>query len=169
MNRFPQAGRNNATTPVSAKQIPITGTTATENAPPVMMPVPYSSNHAPGNALTIPKRNNAIVKTAPAANGGRKLNANFRPGPLVSANPARCAFRRAAHKAMLAATTASTSQIDNQCRDQVGRDASKAARSAVAPIATCPHPGTAVNDDDRSMVSRMNRKSSIAREGTYRE
>ena len=37
-----------------------------------------------------------------------------------------------------------------------------AAASALTPIATPPHPGTAVNEPARSMVSRMNRRLSIA-------
>jgi len=41
-------------------------------------------------------------------------------------------------------------------------DAMLAAMSALAPIATPPQPGTAVNEPARSMVSRMNRKLSIA-------
>lgn len=36
-------------------------------------------------------------------------------------------------------------------------------------MATCPHPGTAVNDAERAMVSRMKRRSSIAPEGSDRE
>ena len=38
-----------------------------------------------------------------------------------------------------------------------------AATMAVTPIATPPHPGTAVKDEARSIVSRMKRRLSIAR------
>src|SRR5262249_57471408 len=38
-----------------------------------------------------------------------------------------------------------------------------AAMMAVTPIATPPHPGTAVKDEARSIVSRMKRRLSIAR------
>src|ERR1039458_9815837 len=43
-----------------------------------------------------------------------------------------------------------------------GRGATHAVASAVAPIATPPHPGTAVKDPAFSMVSRMKRRSSMA-------
>ena len=51
MSQFAHAaGPNSATAPTSMKQIPMTGTIRTENAPPVTNPVPYNSSHVPGSA-----------------------------------------------------------------------------------------------------------------------
>src|SRR5580692_8291191 len=73
-------GGNIANAPSIKKHPPITGTTGTENAPPVMTPVPYSISQTPGIALTTPSRHNTTVRTAPTISGGTKLNKNLRIG-----------------------------------------------------------------------------------------
>src|SRR2546422_5884052 len=50
-SQFPQAGGpSSAAAPTSMKHRPITGTTRTENAPPVTKPVPYNSSQVPGRS-----------------------------------------------------------------------------------------------------------------------
>src|SRR2546423_2979711 len=67
-------------------------------------------------------------------------------------------------KAKVQATAASTIQISSHfCVDCLR--AKVVASKALAPTNTCPQPDTAVNDEERSMVWRMNFKSSIARTG----
>jgi hypothetical protein len=67
-------------------------------------------------------------------------------------------------KAMVQATAASTIQISSHfCVDCLR--AKLVASKALAPTNTCPQPDTAVNDEERSIVWRMNFKSSIARTG----
>src|SRR5271163_1921580 len=95
--------------------------------------------------------------------GGAKLKRNLRPGPEKSAEFARCALVAAAGAAMATATKASTSQTASHARGEVWRAAKKAAASAVIPMATPPHPGTAVNSAALSMVSRMYLRWSAAR------
>src|SRR5208282_4446779 len=95
--------------------------------------------------------------------GGAKLNKNLRPGPEKSAEFARCALVAAAGAAIATATKASTSQTASHARGEDWRAATKAAASAVIPIATPPQPGTAVNSAALSMVSRMYLRWSAAR------
>src|SRR6266404_502069 len=95
--------------------------------------------------------------------GGEKLNRNLRPGPERRAPLARWALVAAVDAAMATATKASTSHTVSQARGEGWREAIKAAAMAVKPIATPPHPGTAVNSAARSMVSRMYRRWSAAR------
>jgi hypothetical protein len=56
---------------------------------------------------------------------------------------------------MATATKASTNQTASQARGDDWRDAANAAAMAVMPMATPPQPGTAVNSEALSMVSRM--------------
>src|SRR5205809_533319 len=57
MSQLPHAaGPNSAMAPTSMKQIPITGPTRTENAPPVTNPAPYKSSQVPGSARHKPAR-----------------------------------------------------------------------------------------------------------------
>ena len=63
---------------------------------------------------------------------------------------------------MAAATAASTSHAASQRVELRGTPASGAVMSALAPIITPPHPGTAVNAPARSIVSRMKRRFSMA-------
>ena len=76
---------------------------------------------------------------------------------------ARRAFRAMAKAPITAASAASASHIWSQAA-RVGCIAARPAiASAVTPMATPPHPGTAVNDVARSIVSRMKERLSIAR------
>ena len=70
------AGDSMAAAPSARKPAPIMGTTRTENAPPVMTPVPYSSSHVPGIKCSKPARHKAKVRSAPANIGGTKLKAD---------------------------------------------------------------------------------------------
>src|SRR5580704_13563878 len=80
-NVVPQAnGQNSATAPSDMKHSPMTGTTRTENAPPVTTPVPYSSSHAPGMAAGKPARYKTAVSSPPTSKGGAKLKTNRRAG-----------------------------------------------------------------------------------------
>ena len=60
-----------------------------------------------------------------------------------------------AHPPMASATTASPNQVTSHSSRVGCRAARSAAASAVAPTATWPHPGTAVNEPARSIVWRM--------------
>src|SRR5271157_1798353 len=60
------------------------------------------------------------------------------------------------------AHSAAASQVISQALAREGGGARHAVASAVTPIATPPHPGTAVKEAALSMVSRMKRRSSMA-------
>ena len=62
------------------------------------------------------------------------------------------------------AIAATPSQVTTHARGLVVRADTKAPITADMPIAIPPHPGTAVNADARSIVSRMKLRLSIARE-----
>src|SRR5947209_7445601 len=147
MTQFPHAaGPNSATAPASMKQIPITGTIRTENAPPVTNPVPYNSSQVPGSACHRPARYSATVNRPPTTMGGRKLRPNRRPGPDRMGSFTAYAFRTMADPPIASATIASPSQVASHSSGVGWRAARSAAASAVAPTATWPQPGTAVND-----------------------
>src|SRR5436309_4775249 len=95
--------------------------------------------------------------------GGEKLSANFRPGFESSGIPARRAFRFTAQAAMQKEIKASPIQVASHPSRVGWREASSAVIIAVIPIATPPQPGTAVNAEAPSIVSRMYRRLSIAR------
>src|SRR5258708_5901468 len=95
--------------------------------------------------------------------GGAKLRANLRPGPLKREELARLALVAAAGAAMANATNTSASQTASHARGVTWREARNAAARAVAPMATPPQPGTAVNSAALSLVSRMWRRGSAAR------
>ncbi len=160
-NQLPQAaGPNTANPPRSIKHTPITGTIRTENAPPVIIPAPYSRSHVAGNAGCKPARNNKNVRNAPATRGGASPRATLRAGPENSGRPRRFAFHVQVSSAIAMARSPSPSHTRSHANELSCRPASVAAASAVTPIRTCPHPDTAVNAADRSIVSRMNRRSS---------
>src|SRR6185369_15919580 len=138
--------RNSASAPSARKHSPITGIAGTENAPPVIMPVPYSISHSPGIDATAPAFHKAAVSTAPANSGGTKLNINLRAGADHSGNPADCALRHMANTPTAIATIASLSHSASQVWRDSACDAKPAAASAVTPISTPPHPGTAVKE-----------------------
>src|SRR5450631_1956882 len=93
-NQLPHAaGPSTASPPSSMKQTPITGTMGTENAPPVMIPAPYSSNQVAGSADCKPARNNRNVRNAPATSGGANPRITLRAGPENNGRPRRFAFQ----------------------------------------------------------------------------
>ena len=61
---------------------------------------------------------------------------------------------------MAAARRPSASQMRSQAKGESWRAAKAAAAMAVTPSRTCPQPETAVKAAERSMVSRMKRRSS---------
>src|SRR5687767_5336571 len=156
-------GVNTAIAPATTKQSPITGTMRTENAPPVMTPVPYSISHIPGRTVIRFAWYMAAVSTAPTTIGGTKLVANLRPGPERSGMRAARALRPIAHPEMTTESSASPSQMASHSVKEARLAANAAAPMADAPTATMPHPDTAVNAPARSIVSRMNSRLSIAR------
>src|SRR6185437_1699014 len=95
--------------------------------------------------------------------GGAKPNTNFRSGGDTTGCRAALAFHADAASPTTIDSKASPSHMPTQ-RPGVGcRWASTPAATAVTPMTTSPHPDTAVNDVALSMVSRMNRRSSMAR------
>src|SRR3989475_3117651 len=155
ISQFPHAsGEKSATAPAAMKHKPITGTILTENAPPVATPAPYSSSHTPGRILTSPARYRTAVSKAPATSGGQRPRVNLRPDPENSGIlPAR-AFRLSVQAPIVLATAASISQVTSHAPGVACCEATIAAPSAVIPIAAPPQPGTAVNEAERSIVSR---------------
>lgn len=149
--------------PTARNVAPITGTLRTENAPPAITADPYMASHVPGNASYNPALANTRVKAAPVTIGGVKPSTNFRPGPRSSDSRAARSFQAIDMAAIAIATPASMNQIVTHTRTSVSAAANHAAASAVSPIATPPQPGTAVNDAAFAIVSRMNRRLSIAR------
>ena len=114
-SQFPHpAGANNPAAPRTIKQIPITGTTLTENMPPVTTPVPYNSNHIPGIAFVIPARKRTTVSKAPTTIGGERLKATLRPGPVSSGVAVARAFRSIDQPEMSSAISASANHVSSQ-------------------------------------------------------
>src|SRR5262249_46166904 len=83
-------------------------------------------------------------------------------GTPDSETPDTLAFQTVAPSAMATATTASISQTATHRVVSSGGPEMAAAASALMPISTPPHPGTAVNAPARSIVSRMKRRFSMA-------
>jgi hypothetical protein len=77
---------------------------------------------------------------------------------------ARRALRTDAQAPSVTASTASATQVASQAAKSTCWLARTAAPMALTPMATCPHPGTAVNDRARSIVLRMKRRFSMASE-----
>src|SRR6476660_7719841 len=95
--------------------------------------------------------------------GGAKLKTILRAGSDQSGICAARALRAIVYTEIATDRQASSNQTNTQ---RVGLDvaaASAAAPSAVAPITIVPQPDTAVNVAAASIVSRMNRRLSIAR------
>src|ERR1700682_6098571 len=156
-------GVNTARVPASMKQIPITGTIFTENAPPATTAVPYSRSHMPGITPTSPARKSTMVRRAPTRIGGEKLRTNFRPGPESRGMRALRAFRTIPHNITAGARTAAAIQTYSDWRTDDCADAVVAAPVAMMPTATIAHPDTAVNETAAAIVSRMKARLSIAR------
>src|SRR5215510_4100010 len=103
-----------------------------------------------------------MVNSAPATIGGDKLKTTFRPGPENNGTPELSALRSIDQPAIKTDTSASAAQTRNQILKGCFQ-AISAATNADPPIATSPQPEMPVNDDERSMVSRMYRRLSMAR------
>src|ERR1035437_1835508 len=101
--------------------------------------------------------------TTPAISGGAKVNANFLPGVETSGVPAILDFCHIASRPIANARHASTSHVISQSRKNGWVFAMYAATIAVTPINMPPYPGTAVKLVERSIVSRINSRLSIAR------
>ena len=97
--------------------------------------------------------------------GGNRPRATLRPGPVKSGRPRRFAFQRMEIAVMSEARKASVSQIFSHPEEFDCCAARQAAASAVRPRMTCPQPGTAVKEAERSMVSRMKRRSAAGSGG----
>src|SRR6266566_10040001 len=104
-----------------------------------------------------------MVSRRPAIMGGEKLRANFRPGLENNGIAAWRALRPTAQAAIQNEIKASPIQVASHWSWVDWREASTAVIIAVIPMATPPQPGTAVNAEAPSMVSRMYRRLSIAR------
>src|SRR4051794_8063264 len=94
----------------------------------------------------------ATVRIAPTTIGGANANANCRAAFDHSGRPADFAFRWMANTQRAIATAASISQSASRPAADLLVEPSQAAMHGVIPIAIPPRPGTAVNDDARSMV-----------------
>src|SRR5437867_5205899 len=140
------AGAANVTAPSAMKQMPISGTTFTENAPPVATAVPYSSSQQPGSLAPNPIIAKTGVRIMPATRGGRNASAKRAAGvAFESGVPDRFDLIAIATRAIVAATAAAANQIRTQRTVSSGGPAMGAAISAVMPMKIPPHPGTAVN------------------------
>src|SRR5580765_680744 len=145
------------------KQMPISGTTLTENAPPVATAVPYNSSQHPGSLAIRPVVMNTGVRTMPATTGGRNASAKRSAGAAFDSGvPDRFDLIAMAASAIVAATMASASQIRTQRNVSSGGPAIGAVTSALRPMKMPPQPGTAVNSLARDMASRMKRRFSRA-------
>jgi hypothetical protein len=91
------------------------------------------------------------------------LNTSFLIGPVRSGMPATWALSVMDATEMPTAMPASPSQMAIHAHGMVCRDAMTDAAMAVRPMATCPHPDTAVKVAALSMIPRMNRRLSMAR------
>src|SRR2546430_7655048 len=101
-HQFPQAGGpSSAAAPTIMKHSPITGTTRTENAPPVTNPGPYSRSHVPGSACHTLARYSTTVNRPPTAIGARKLSQKRRPGPERIGSSTAYALRSEEHTSEL--------------------------------------------------------------------
>src|SRR5215472_3455461 len=92
--------------------------------------------------------------------GGASPIATLRAGPENNGNPTRFAFHEQDNSPVRRASIPSASQTLSHANEESCLEARNEAATAETPIATCPHPETAVNDADRSIVSRMNRRFS---------
>ena len=94
--------------------------------------------------------------------GGEKLSTNFLPGPDSSGIFAARAFRTIAHIIMSGDRNADASQMFSAPVAVSRVAAATETISASTPIATIPHPDTAVNEPAASIVLRMKARLSIA-------
>src|SRR5256886_2628241 len=135
-HQFPQAGGpSSAAAPTIMKHSPITGTTRTENAPPVTNPVPYSRSHVPGSACHTLARYSTTVNRPPTAIGARKLSQKRRPGPERIGSSTAYALRTIVQPPMASATIAAPNQVASQSSGVRWRAATSAAANAGGPTA----------------------------------
>src|ERR1043166_8075347 len=120
---FQPAGVNNANAPATRKHPPITGTTGTENAPPVMTPAPYNISQTPGINATRPARHSTSVRAAPTIRGGTKLKTNLRVGADHRGSPAASALRHMAGMPKATASAPSASHVPSHVRGEVCHEA----------------------------------------------
>src|SRR5262249_13301697 len=143
--------------------IPISGTMRTENAPPLASAVPYSRSQQPGSRAIRSSVANTGVSTMPATSGGKYASANRYAGAAVDSGvPDFRAFHVIVGSAIATAAAASPNQTIPQRSELAGGPETAAAAIAVAPIATPPQPGMAVNALARVIASRMKRRLSAA-------
>src|SRR6266545_5893926 len=142
INQWPHAaGAANATAPSAMKHNPISGTTLTENAPPVATAVPYNSSQQPGSRATRPMITKTGVRMMPATSGGRNANAKRNAGAAFDSGvPDRFDLMAIATSAMVAATAASANQTSTQRMVSSGGPAIGAAIRALRPVSTPPQP-----------------------------
>src|SRR5262245_8755079 len=95
--------------------------------------------------------------------GGAKLRENLRPGAESILSCATAALRFMVQPPISSASGNSHAQTYIHSCSEWMPEAVNAATMAVTTIDTHPHPGTAVKDEARSIVSRMKRRLSIAR------
>ena len=107
-------------------------------------------------------RYSATVSSAPTRTAGANASQKRRAGPDSTGSAAARALRIIAHPPTASARNASATHTTVHPNGEGCRAANQAAASAVAPISTCPRPGTAVNEPARSMVERMKRRLSAA-------
>src|SRR4051812_30379854 len=99
----------------------------------------------------------------PATSGGTYPSAKRNAGAADdSGAPILRALIVIAANAIAAAIAASASHTATHRSESSGGPDTNAAITAVTPISTPPHPGTAVNAVARDIVSRMNRMLSMA-------
>src|SRR5438270_849543 len=113
-----------------------------------------------GSAEGRPARNSRKVRKAPAKRGGARPRATLRAGPENNGRPRWFAFQVQVSSPIAAASRPSASQTRSHANGDVWAEAIQAAMRAVRPRRTCPQPDTAVKEAERSMVSRMKRRSS---------
>jgi hypothetical protein len=94
---------------------------------------------------------------------GAKLDANFRPVPESKGIPVARALRAIPSNATTNEIPAVTSQVATHRYGVSCPWATHAEPDATVPITTPAHPDTAVNDAERSIVSLMKRRLSMAR------
>src|SRR5881227_508169 len=88
---------------------------------------------------------------------------SFLPGRERSEVSEAWALRYIVQPAIAVETAASANQTASHSAKLFCCEATSAAKRAVTPMETCPQPGTAVNDEARSIAARMKRRLSIAR------
>ena len=103
------------------------------------------------------------MSTAPASTVGAKARANLRPGPESSGRPTARVLTAVDTPPTATDATAATSQAPSHRGLPTSRPAAAPATSAARPMTTRPQPEKVVKAEADSIVSRMKRRSAIAR------